>query len=152
MGSFFISMPGPDGTDTPGSLFRAALHVAQTIPGQPPSSVLNADYAQIATFARRNGSGSHVAIDPTTGNWLVAIGTWFHKDGHASGQEARLLENFQKKGIREFANSLEGFFTICIGDTRERTVYVVTDVIGSCHCFLRSVSGAVTISNSSLLL
>jgi hypothetical protein len=152
MGSFFISMPGPDALDIPGSLFRSALHLALTVPGQSPSSVLNADYAQIATFARRNGSGSHVATDISTGNWLAAIGTWFHRDGYASGQETLLLEDFQKKGIRELTNSLEGFFTICIGDARERTLYVITDIIGSCHCFFRNVPGGVAVSNSSLLL
>ena len=152
MGSFFISMPGPDSSDTSGSLFRSALQLALTAPGQSPSSVLNTNYAQIATFARRNGSGSHVITDTSTGNWLAAVGTWFHKDGFASGQELLLLENFQKKGIHELANSLEGFFTICLGDTRERAIYVITDVIGSCHCFLRDVPGGVAVSNSSLLL
>lgn len=152
MGSFFIAIPGPETSGPAGPLFRSALQLALTVPGQPPSSTLTTDYAQIATFARRNGSGANVTIDPATGNWLVAIGTWFHQDGYAAGQENRLLDNFQKKGIRELANSLEGFFTICIGDTRERLVYVLTDVIGSCHCFLRPVPGGMAVSNSSLLL
>lgn len=152
MGSFFILMPEPGSSDHVAPLFGSALQLAQTVPGQAPSSVLRTDDAQIATFARCNGSGSKVARDPATGNWLVAIGTWFHRDGYASGQETCLLESFQKKGIRDLANALEGFFTICVGDASERSVYVVTDVVGSCHCFSRNVPGGIAISNSSLLL
>src|SRR5271157_3226941 len=152
MGSFLILLPGPGGSPQAGRMFGSALEFARTVPGQTPSRVLEIDEVHVASFPRRNGSGSPIVTDPATGNWLVAIGTWFHRDGFASGQELRLLQDFQTTGVRDLAGKLEGFFVIAVGDAREKTVHVVTDLVGSCHCFLRAVGGGLAISNSSLLL
>jgi hypothetical protein len=152
MGSFFILLSTPECSGPAAPRFHAALGLARRIPLGPASGTYEAEDARVASFPRKNGSGSAVIIDPLTGNWLVAIGTWFHRDGFAVGEELRLLEDFRKSGVRNLANKLEGFFVIAIGEPREETVYVITDLVGSCHCFWRPSDGGVAISSSSFLL
>jgi hypothetical protein len=152
MGSFFVLLSGAEHSSRARPLFHSALELALTFPGQSPSRVLETDDVSVASFARQNGSGSPIVTHPATGNWLVTVGTWFHQDGYASGHEMRLLKDFQKSGIRELASKLEGFFVVVVGDLQEGTVYLITDLVGSCHCFQRAVGDRVAISNSSLLL
>lgn len=152
MGSFFILLSTPECSGHGEPRFRAALARARKISMGPPNGTYAADGARVASFPRKNGSGSAVVIDPLTGNWMVAIGTWFHRDGFAVGEELRLLEDFRKCGVQSLANKLEGFFVIAIGDPREETVYVITDLVGSCHCFWRPSEGGIAISSSSFLL
>jgi len=52
----------------------------------------------------------------------------------------------------QLARELEGFFVLVFGDARTCEVTVLTDIIGSCHCFRRSFAGAIALSGSSLLL
>jgi len=152
MGSFLILLSEPEKSREAASLFACALAFARTVPGQSPSRVLESEGVRAASFPRRNGSGSPIVTDAATGSWLAAVGTWFHTGGYASGQEARLLQDFLQYGIRGLADNLQGFFALAVGDARQKTVHVVTDIVGSCHCFLRAVDGGLAISNSSLLL
>jgi hypothetical protein len=152
MGSFFILLSKPECSDQGAKLFHGGLELARTVPGKNPDEVMETQDVRIASFARQDGSGSKLARDPATGNCLVAIGTWFHRDGYASGREARLLEDYRKSGARGLADNLEGFFTIAVFDARERALYLTTDIIGSCHCFMHPVGDCIAISNSSLLL
>jgi asparagine synthase (glutamine-hydrolysing) len=152
MGSFFILLSTPEGAGHGAPQFHAALGLARRIAMGPPSGTYEANGARVASFPRKNRSGSAVLVDPLTGNWLVAMGTWFHRDGFAVGEELRLLEDFRKSGVRNLANKLEGFFVIAIGEPREETVYVITDLVGSCHCYWRPSDGGIAISGSSFLL
>jgi asparagine synthase (glutamine-hydrolysing) len=109
-------------------------------------------FARAATFARHNESGGKIATDAATGRWLLSAGTWFHSDGYASGDEPKLLARIAEDGAARVAQSLEGFFVVVFCDPYEREVFVITDVVGGRHCFVRSVGGATALSTSSLLL
>jgi asparagine synthase (glutamine-hydrolysing) len=50
------------------------------------------------------------------------------------------------------ARELEGFFVLIFCDPRSREVIVVTDLMGSRHCFIRTMGDCVALSTSSLLL
>jgi hypothetical protein len=47
---------------------------------------------------------------------------------------------------------MEGFFTVVAGDGASQEITVITDVVGSCHCFVRQLGESVVISSSSMLL
>jgi hypothetical protein len=108
--------------------------------------------ACVAVFPRLNGSPVTIASDAGTGAWLSSIGTWFHSDGYAAGCNARLLERYLQVGPERLAEELEGFFVVFVGDPRTPETVLVTDIVGSCHCFLRPMNQALAISGSSLLL
>jgi hypothetical protein len=125
---------------------------ALEIRSQVPSKILESDWALAASFPRQNGSGCPLVTDISTGSWLLAVGTWFHSAGHASGDETWLLGRYLEIDTRLLARELEGFFVLIFGDGRTREVIVLTDIVGSCHCFRRFFSSAVALSGSSLLL
>ncbi len=105
-----------------------------------------------ASFARENRSGTPIVSDPKTGSWLLVTGTWFHVEGFGTGAESRLLDRYLEVGAARLGEELEGFFVIVIGDGRTRETVVLTDIVGSCHCFSRSWEHGVALSGSSLLL
>jgi hypothetical protein len=133
-------------------LFRSGLDSAREIRSQVPSETVESNWALAASFPRQNGSGCPLLTDTSTGSWLLGIGTWFHSDGHASGAESWLLRRYLEMDTGLLARELEGFFVLIFGDARTREVIVLTDIVGSCHCFRRSFSGAIALSGSSLLL
>jgi asparagine synthase (glutamine-hydrolysing) len=135
-----------------GNLFQAGLACARRIKGNEPNGMLQTNWVKAASFARRNGSGASITIDPETKSWVLAAGTWFHTHGYASGSESYLLSRVIEIGVEPLAHELEGFFVIVFGDALRREIFVITDVIGSRHCFARSIGQIETISTSSLLL
>jgi asparagine synthase (glutamine-hydrolysing) len=54
--------------------------------------------------------------------------------------------------VARVALALEGFFVLVFCDPRSGEVFVVTDLMGSRHCFMRVVGDCVALSTSSLLL
>ncbi len=114
--------------------------------------MIEIDWAHAASFPRQNGSGTPIVTDQTTGSWLVAIGTWFHTEGYGAGEESQALNRYLEVGANRLARELEGFFVFVIGDARTRETIVLTDLIGSCHCFVRLWKNMVALSGSSLLL
>jgi hypothetical protein len=152
VGNFLVVVPASGTTVKAQRLFRVGLDCAREIRSQVPNKTAESDWALAASFARQNGSGSPLVTDPSTGSWLLVVGTWFHNDGHASGAESWLLRRCLEIDTVRLARELEGFFVLIFGDTRTREVSVLTDIIGSCHCFRRSFSGAIALSGSSLLL
>ena len=90
--------------------------------------------------------------DKNIGSWLLSTGTWFHSDGYSSGSESRLLQRYFEIGAKRLARELEGFFVLILGDAETREVLVLTDLVGSCHCFQRSLGNTIVLSGSSLLL
>lgn len=133
-------------------LFRYGLDSARTLKSQTPSRILETPAVRAASFPRRNGSGTPIVSEPKTGSWLLAIGTWFHRDGFSVGEESRLLDRYLKVGAAQLGRELEGFFVIVVGDGRSDEIVIVTDVMGSCHAYVRTWDQLAAVSSSSLLL
>ncbi len=145
-------MPARHSPDAANRLFRAGITAAQHLKFQTPCAIIEKDWARAVSFPQRNGTARAIVTDIKTGSWLLTIGTWFHADGYGTGAESKLLEDCLKKGEVQVAKELEGFFVIVFGNGITKETVVVTDLVGSCHCFVRSCSNAVAISSSSLLL
>ena len=151
MGTFLVttSFPGAEGAAR--AAFRSGLRIARRLSFPASNHVLETNWACAASFPRENGSGTPIACDPETGSWLVAIGTWFH-DRCAKGEETKLLTHYLETSAEALAGELEGFFIIAIGDARTQDVFIITDLVGSCHCFQRRLEGGVALCTSSLVL
>lgn len=152
MGNFLVVIPAKGAMTGAKRLFYNGLNAAREIRGQVPGESLENEWSLAAAFPRQNGTGGKIIVDPETGNWLLASGTWFHGDGYSSGEERRLLRRFFEVGAERLAGELEGFFVLVFGDSHTSEVVVVTDIVGSCHCFQRSFDDAIILSGSSLLL
>jgi hypothetical protein len=152
VGNFLVLNPSRNCQQEASFSFSVGLRFARSAKLQIPNSQLENDWAIAAMFPRKNNSGSPIVIDPGTGSWLLSIGTWFQSDGHGSGDEARLLERYLAVGADRLANELEGFFVVIVGDSEKREIIVITDLAGSCHCFVRPLKCGVAISGSSLVL
>jgi hypothetical protein len=152
LGNFFVVVPRIGQAVEGKRLFWAGLDSARRIKSQSPSKVEESNWGCAASFARQNGSGFPVIADRSTGSWVLASGTWFHSSGYASGAESRLLRRYLEVEAVILARELEGFFVLIFGDGRTREVVVVTDIVGSCHCFWRSFPGAIALAGSSMLL
>ena len=152
MGNFLIVIPSVQNCDHSKQVFNSGIRLAALLKSQTPNRVLETEFASIASFPRLNGSGTPVTTDSQTGNWLATIGTWFHEEGFGSGNENRLLERLGVVGMDRLAEELEGFFVIAFGSAAIREVAVITDIVGTMHCYSRSLPGALVISGSSLLL
>ncbi len=152
MGNIFIVI-SPDKSQLESEeLFKAGLRFAQRIKSQAPKNRINLSYVRAATFARRNGSGGAMVTDDATGCWLMAAGSWFHKEGYGSGNEKWLLQRMIDTPVDRVTPNLEGFFIIVYCDARSREVFVITDLTGSRHCFMRDMGNCVALSSSSLSL
>ncbi|HMY72593.1 MAG TPA: hypothetical protein PLQ88_12225, partial [Blastocatellia bacterium] len=152
MGNFLLTIAPEHASANAAELFRRGLKCARQLKEQTPASLAETTWARAAMFPRRNKSGSAIVTDEATQSWLLAVGTWFHAGGAASGEEGRLLVRALEIGANNLANELEGFFVIVFADGRTRGVFIITDLIGSRHCFLRRIEGCVALSTSSLLL
>ena len=152
MANFLAILPNDPSQFQARSLFHNGLQRARQLKSQTHSSMLEWDWAYVATFARLNGTGGSVVTDPQTGSWLIAIGSWFLEDGHSGGAEEYLLQRYLEVGARQLGRELEGFFTVVIGDGRTRETLAITDLVGSCHCFMRETAEGMALSGSSLLL
>lgn len=152
MGNFLALVASEPFPEEAERLFQTGLRAARSLKQQIPSQTLVTPRARAASFPRRNGSGSPITQDAKTGSWLAASGVWFHSSGYACGEEPKLLQRFLQAGAEQVARELEGFFTIVIGDAARRETVVITDIVGSCHAFVRLFPGTVALSGSSLLL
>ncbi len=152
MGNFFVVISPNQAQARSKELFRLGLERAKRLKSQTPNNIIDVVFARAASFARHNGSGGKIVADELTGCWLLAAGTWFHSDGYTSGDESRLLTRIAKIGAARVAQELEGFFVIVFCDSRTREVFVITDLTGSRHCFIRTLGDAIALSTSSLLL
>lgn len=151
MGNFLVIVPLPTAAAN-ATLFRTAVQRFKRLKGRAPSAQHETAWAQVAAFTRENGTGGKLAQDATTGSWLLAVGSWFHADGSAAGAEAHLLARALTVGADRLAQELEGFFVIAVGDGRSRRISVITDVVGSRHCFWRQTEQGIALATSSLVL
>ena len=152
LGNFLVIISSKDFQSEANQLFRSSLEIARYIKFPPPDGMVETEWAYAASFARQNGSGTPIVYDPETESWLLAIGVWFHGDGYGSGEESRLLARYLELDPLLVGRELEGFFVIVIGDGRTQETIVLTDIVGSCHCFFRSWKQGIALSSSSLLL
>ncbi len=152
MGNFFVVISPDTAQAQSEEIFRLGIERAEQFKSHAPKNIIDVMFARAASFARRNGSGGIIAADAATGCWLAAAGTWFHADGYGSGEEPRLLERAIELGPARISQELEGFFVIVFCDSPKRELFVITDVTGSRHCFIRTIGDCVALSTSSLLL
>lgn len=151
MGNFLAIVPSATARPDAG-FWRSGLELAARFGFRQPSGDFETDWVRAASFRRNNGSGGTLVKDGGTGSFLIALGTWFHAGGYAVGAEERLLRRYLDVGAVQLGRELEGFFCLIVGDGRSRETVAITDVAGSCHCFMRPFSGGIALSGSSLLL
>jgi hypothetical protein len=152
LGNFLLISATASGSPEPEARFSLGLVLAEKLGlGKAQEKVLSGG-VYLASFPRWNGSGGRLARDPASGDWLLAVGTWFHQDDFASGSEERLLRRLASVGPNALARELEGFFVIASGQARSHSVTVITDIAGSCHAFWLKGGEWVAVSSSSLLL
>ena len=108
MGNFLVIMAPPQAEAEAARLFQAGLANAQQFKKIKPSALVDSSWVKAASFARQNGSGSPIVVDPATKCWLLAAGTWFHADDYASGAETRLLSRIVEIGGERLARELCG--------------------------------------------
>lgn len=149
MGSFVAISPSPH-PESSERIFRLALHAGEVNAGRSAASVIRSRWSGAAVFPRENGSGFEIATDSLTSSWLGVIGTCVAESGGHRPED--LLRLYLAGGSDKLSRALEGFFTIFIGDGRTQELTVITDVIGSCHSYIREIAGSVVLSSSSLLL
>ena len=152
MGQFFILLPNSASTEWGRRLFHSGIELEAALRGRRPSARFETASGCVASFTRVNGSGSPAIRDPQSGSWLAVMGTWFHSSGLGPGDENRLLRVIDSDGIERATRELDGFLTLAYGDGRTNEVHVITDIVGSRHCFARTWPQGVAICGSSLLL
>jgi hypothetical protein len=130
--------------------FQCALHAMRGTALRAIDATVRNEWSLAASVARQSGPASTIASDPKTGSWLAVVGTCFHRSG--KGDPQYLLSQYLSVGLEELVQSLEGFFTIAIGDGSSKEVVLITDLIGSCHFYVRSLPGGAALSSSSHVL
>jgi len=152
LGTFYLISPSAFSSPEGKSILQDGVRLGSRLSLGVPTSQLELEWLKIVQFPRVHGPGSAIACDPQTGSSVVTSGTWFHREGIASGKELLLLQRYLAVGAEQLANELEGFFAIAIGDARTSELYLITDIIGSYHLFWRMLPGGLLISGSSRLL
>src|SRR5579872_3382062 len=122
MGNFLVIVAADAWKQQADQLFQRGLENARTLKHQLPSQTAVSSWSRAASFPRQNGSGTPLSQDAQTGCWLLVIGTWFHADGVAPGNQAKLLERYLQVCAVQLAKELEGFFCVVIGDSRSKEV------------------------------
>ena len=152
MADFLVILANPRYSGRAGLLFESGLQIAGRASGREPLSRTCSNGTWAATFPRHNGSGVPIALDAQSGTWLLASGTWFHESGLGPGHEPALLDRLNQIGADRLAGEMEGFFVLVSGNYATAATCVLTDIIGSCHCFIRTWPEISAVSASSLLL
>ena len=152
MGDFLIIIPARDRVHETKQAFYSAIHISRKIKLLESAGITEKEWYYAASFPRANHSDSPIVADPGTGNWLLTIGSWFHKQGYSSGDETRLLKRLSQIKPQVLGAELEGFFVIVFGNAQTREISVITDLMGSCHCYSRNTIYGTAISSSSMIL
>jgi hypothetical protein len=152
VGNIFAVVSPDNAQSKSEELFGVGVKLARRIKSQAPKHTIDVAYARAVSFARRNGTGGEMVADDATGCWLMTAGSWFHADGYRVGDEKWLLQRMVEKTVTQVASELEGFFVIIFCDARSREIFLITDLMGGRHCFMRVLRDCVALSTSSLLL
>ena len=132
------------------SFFQRALQAMRNTASRMANTTLQNEWSLAASTPRHSEPASTIASDPNTGSWLAVVGTCFNRSGQ--GDPEYLLSQYLTEGLEKFVQSIEGFFTIAIGDGFSKEILLITDVIGSCHFYVRSLPGCIALSSSSHVL
>jgi len=149
LGHLIVISPGSDSAAAESS-FQRALQAMRSIANRMADTTVQNEWCLAASAARQSGPACTIASDAKTGSWLAVVGTCFHRSGY--GDPESLLSQYLSAGVEELAQSLEGFFTLAIGDGITKEILLITDVIGSCHFYVRSLPGGTALSSSSQVL
>ncbi len=129
-------------------VLRRSLDHARALGWGEPSGVHRTAAAAAVAWPRRHAAGARIAVDGEA--WLCASGTWFHREGLGTGDEAALLERFRRRDPRRAARGLDGFFAIVWSDGER--IEAVTDLVASHQTYARTIGDATAIAGSALLL
>ena len=152
MGAFLAFLYPEELRNQASQIYETGRQAASRLLALKTQGAAQSKEAFAVSFARTDGSGGPVVVDPKTGSWLLAVGTWIHRHSFECKTEQCLLTQYLEIGSLKLAGTLEGFFTILIGDGRTGEVILITDITGSCHCFARQFSCGIALSSSSLVL
>jgi hypothetical protein len=152
LGNFLVVTSTPPLRPKANQLYQFGSAAAQLLKSQQATKTIHLSWVQAVTFTRLGGLGTPLVQQPESENWLLASGAWFHQSGFGTGQEIQLLSRYDQVGAERLADELEGFYTIVIGNGRTKQLFVLTDITGSCHSFVRRWKDLIAISGSSLLL
>jgi len=152
MSVVFILISNSGSTDSNTTYFHKIIETAQKIKNLSPVFRVESSRIKIFSLPNRVDSISQAYYEESTGEWLIAIGTWFHGSGISCGKEAALLKIIKKADIFHVANELEGSYVLIYGNKNSHSCIIVTDIIGSAHVYIRKIKNGIAISNSSLLL
>jgi hypothetical protein len=152
MSDFVALLPSESARPAAITLFRSILARSRTLQKPAARRTIETDWLRLSAIPREDGSGAPLVADEKSRHFLLALGTWFHRDGYQSGEEDRLLERYREVGPEETARELEGFFLVAVGDNFRRELVLITDLLASLHGFSRVLKEGIALSTSSLVL
>lgn len=147
MSNFFLFS-----THQPLTLAPHARILFHELKGLAPATQWSGPSGEVLVFDARASRTPQVARAVDSNTWLMAVGTWFDETGLGIGDEAKLLMRISRDGLPAVMSTLEGFFVLLIGNDVSGEVSVITDLGGSCHCYLRELADGIAISTSSAVL
>lgn len=145
MSQFLIACGGP-AEERAGLATRAIGLAADLWRGDPAQRVEDGPLTVL-----RFQAGSHEQDDALLAphEWAVACGTLF-VGGLPGGQV--LAELLQTRGQPDWLEDVDGGFVVALGGPAPGGVQVITDRLGTLHCYRTRVGGCSVVSTSSLLL
>ena len=115
-----------------------------------PHDVVRTPWCEVAVVADETAGAQEFVRDTDSGAFLVMLGAWVGSP-EAATPEA-ILKRCLTQPLDWVAQSLEGAFVLVFGDTRAKTLNVVTDIGGSCHVYARNIEGGVAVCTSTRAL
>ncbi len=137
-------------SNQPNTVTARARSAFSDLKGIAPAAQWQERAGDALTFNASGGRGVPVVRDSS--KWLAVVGTWFDTDGLGPGDESKLLAQIGGEGLEVVLARLEGFFVLVLGDDDTGEVKVITDLAGSCHCYLRQLDSGVAVCTSSAVL
>jgi len=150
--NFLISLVGAHSRPANDVLLDRAVSLARSLKQQEVCVRKQHPWGNVLAFRRRNGSCPDFARSVSGDKWLLVAGTCFSRCGVAADSATALLARYEEIGASALARELEGFFAVVIGDAANRDLLVISDIVGSFHCYWREIEDGFAISGSSLLL
>jgi hypothetical protein len=151
MSSFLVVISSPHALGEATIVFEAGVSAAKALFSYAPTGTIRRANKSVAVFPRPDGTPACSTTDSTSGDFLVIAGQWAHRGQRQDRSLDLLLREYRSIGPDRLAADLEGFYVLIHGDANAELT-VVTDVIGSLHCYYRQWPGVVAISDSSSLL
>lgn len=132
--------------------FHATVKVAQELKRVASTAMIDNGWLLAVAFPRANGTGGVLVQDNASDAILLADGTWFYDETLGPGSEVQLLDRFLAAGAPQVAARLQGFFGIVVSEPKIQQIHVITDVVGSCHTYVRHTPEGIAVASSPVLL